>query len=464
MRLSLVLLIALAVQVRAQSSPADALRRAVHDTTLDNGLTVIAIENHAVPLVTIDVTVKTGAITQEAGDEGVPHLYEHMLFKSYIDDDQHTFQQEVGRLDAEYNGSTAEENVDYWVMLPASNFDDAMALLAELVRDPVFTQDNLNRERLVVLDEFNRDVSDPMFVAEQQVDRRLWMTSWGRKNPLGEVLSINGATPKHLTQIFHKYYVPNNTAVVVSGDINPAKVFGSARNHFGHWRRAPDPFADAPIPPIAPLPKSAGIIMEGDVRDVILFLKWQGPSATTQREDTYAADVLAAILDAPGSTFQQHLVDNGLFSSCSIGYQTLGHVGPISLIAHVSIDSLRPALTALWERLASLSTPEEFTDEELEDARQSRRVQAAFELDDATGIAHTAAYWWSVAGLDYFLSYTDHVQSVDRAAIDRYVQRYLLDRPLVAGVLVPKGHATELRPMIAQFLNALQTQAAAPAQ
>ena len=188
-----------------------------------------------------------------------------------------------------------------------------------------------------------------------------------------------------------------------------------------------------------------------------MFLKWQGPSVTTQREDTYAADVLSAILDAPGSTFQQHLVDNGLFSSCSIGYQTLGHVGPISLIAHTSIDSLRPALNALWIRLQSLGTPEEFTDEELDDARQSRRVQAAFELDDAQGMAHTAAFWWSVAGLDYFLDYTDHLQSVERPTIDRYVQRYVYKRPLVMGVLVPKGHGNELRPMIAQFLSELQT-------
>lgn len=464
MRLCLIGLMALAVRVQAQTSPAEALRRAVHDTTLANGMEVVAIENHVVPLVTIVVVVKTGAMTQEPGDEGVPHLFEHMLFKSYIDDNHNTFQQEIGRLDAEYNGATSEENVNYWVMLPSSNFDDAMALLAQLVRDPIFTDDNLNRERYVVLDEFNRDASNPVFLEEQQVDKRLWSTAWGRKNTIGEVLSINAATPKRLTQIFHRYYIPNNTAVVVSGDVAPAKVFGSARNHFGHWKREPDPFATTPVPPMPPLPKSGGIILEGDVRDVILFLKWQGPSVTDQREDTYAADVLSTILDAPGSTWQEHLVDNGLFSSCTIGYQTLGHVGPISLVAHTSIDSVRPALNQLWIRLSALGTPDAFSDEELADARQSRRVQAAFEMDNATGIAHTAAFWWAVAGLDYFLDYTDRLQSVERPAIDRYVQKYITERPVIAGVLVPKGHGNELRPMIAQFLNALQAPTPTAAQ
>jgi zinc protease len=174
------------------------------------------------------------------------------------------------------------------------------------------------------------------------------------------------------------------------------------------------------------------------------------------RADTYAADVLSTILDAPGSTFQQHLVDNGLFSSCSIGYQTLAHTGPITLVAHTSIDSLTTALNALYVQLSMLGTADAFTDEELADARQSRQVQAAFEMDNSTGIAHTVAFWWSVAGLDYFLDYTGHLQSVQRTDIDRYVQRYLTDQPLAAGVLVPKGKGTTLQPIIAQFLSVLR--------
>src|SRR5579862_1883914 len=256
MRYGLGFILVLAAVAQAQTSPADALRRALHDTTLENGLTVVAIENHAVPLVTINITFKTGAFTQEPGDEGVPHLFEHMLFKSYIDDSHATWNMEAGRLDAEYNGTTSDEQVNYWVLLPSSNFDDAMGDVAQLVRDPVFTQDNLDAERLVVFDEFNRDASNPMYLIERAVDQRLWTTSWGRKNPLGEATSIQAASTKRLNEIFRRYYVPNNAVVAVSGDITPAQVFKSARSHFGHWRRAPDPFSAAPVPAVTPLPKS----------------------------------------------------------------------------------------------------------------------------------------------------------------------------------------------------------------
>src|SRR5438034_1111154 len=69
--------------VRAQQSP---LGRFIRQTRLDNGLDVIVVENHAVPLATVLVTVRNGAFTQEPAERGLAHLYEHVLFRSYKGD------------------------------------------------------------------------------------------------------------------------------------------------------------------------------------------------------------------------------------------------------------------------------------------------------------------------------------------------------------------------------------------
>ncbi len=443
-------------RLAAQTSATLILRHAVRDTTLSNGLSVIAVENHAVPLVTVEVAVKTGAFTQEPGDEGVPHLFEHMLFKSYVGDAGRTFPQDAGSIDAAYNGTTAEEAVTYWLMVPSSNLDAAMAMLAQLVRDPEFTADNLNRERFVVFDEIHRDESDPIFLLHDQVAKMLWTTSWGRKDALGRSMTLWQVTPKRLTEIFHRYYVPNNTAVIVGGDATVAQVFASANHHFGHWTRRDGPIAATSIPPIAPLARSTALVIEGDVNDVVLLMMWQGPSVTDNRDDTYAADVLSTILDAPGSTFQQRLVDSGLFSSCTLGYQTLAHVGPITLVAHTSVDSLPRALDALWLALTELGASNAFTDEELEDAHQSRTVQEAFELDDAMAFAHGLGYFWTTAGLDYLFGYTEQMRAVRHEAIQRYVARYISNSPTAIGVLVPNGRGKSLQPIIARFLSAEQ--------
>ncbi|HTN83804.1 MAG TPA: insulinase family protein, partial [Sorangium sp.] len=71
-------LVASTAAAPAQRATLDAI---VHRQTLANGLDVVVIENHAVPIATVEIVVKTGAMSQGPDDQGVPHLFEHMLFK-----------------------------------------------------------------------------------------------------------------------------------------------------------------------------------------------------------------------------------------------------------------------------------------------------------------------------------------------------------------------------------------------
>ncbi|SRR5579883_457484 len=439
-------------------TPAPDLARFIRDTSLGNGLAVIVIENHTVPLATVEIAVRTGAFTQDSGTEGVPHLFEHMLFKSYVGylgAGERTFGQEASELDAIHNGTTAEEEVTYFLTLPSVFVDRGMALLAHLLEDPVFTQDNLDEERRVVLDEFNRDQSDPEYRLRQAVEQRLWTTAWGRKNPLGDRAAIAQATPKRLRDIFRRYYVPNNAALIVSGDVRPAVVFAMARHAFGDWHRGEDPFATHPVPPIPPLTHSSVVVVPDDVKNVVVRLEWQGPSASHDRADTYAADVLASIVDDPGSRFQRHLVDSGLFTAVNLAYLTLDHRGPVTLLATTTTDSLPRALDALRQELTALGAPDAFTAAELANSKQARAVDAALELDHPTGVAHTVGFWWSVAGLDYYMDYTSRMAAVTRADLQRYVDRYLLEAPAALGFLVPKASAADLRAPIDAFANTL---------
>src|SRR5574342_596921 len=101
----------------AQQSP---LARFIHQTRLDNGLDVIVVENHAVPLATVLVAVHNGAFTQDSAEDGMAHLYEHLLFRSYHGRPD-AFGIEVTRLNGAYNGATAEEVVYYYVTVPSKN-------------------------------------------------------------------------------------------------------------------------------------------------------------------------------------------------------------------------------------------------------------------------------------------------------------------------------------------------------
>src|SRR6266576_4483819 len=128
--------------VRAQQSP---LARFIHQTRLDNGLDVIVVENHAVPLATVLVAVRNGAFTQDSAEQGLAHLYEHLLFHSYRGGPD-AFAIEVTRLNGRYNGTTSHEVVYYYVTVPSKNAERGLKLVAQLVAEARFSNGDLKDE------------------------------------------------------------------------------------------------------------------------------------------------------------------------------------------------------------------------------------------------------------------------------------------------------------------------------
>lgn len=414
------------------------LQRTVRDTVLPNGLTVIVAENHAVPLATVEVAVRNGAFTQGADEAGAAHLFEHLLFKGYDGgQDPSAFGIAASQLHAGYNGTTSYETVSYFLTLPSANAEGGIEVLARMLRHPTFDRELLTRERFVVLGEYQRDVSRPLFKLNSLVEQRLWTTQWNRKNTIGDETGILGIAPERLASIYHRYYVPNNAALIVTGDVVTERVFAAAAKRFGGWKRAPDPFADAPVPPMPPLPVRQRVLIDGDVDAVTVQVEWQGPSVRGDRRSTYAADVFCDILNQPGSRFQRKLVDSGLFQSLHISYLTLDHTGPVELVGETTPERLRDAIRGLEEELLVIADPGYVTADEVALAAKRRAVDAAFELEHGTQLAHTIGYWWTVADLDYYRGYVDAMARQTPEDLQAFVARYLDGQPNVIGVLVP---------------------------
>lgn len=452
-----VVAVAAAVVVpRAALAQRVTLERMTQQQTLENGLVVIVMENHAVPLATAEVVVRAGAITQEADDQGVPHLFEHMLFKSFDGGGGRTFTGEAARLQAAYNGATDDEAVSYFLTLPSPRVAEGVGLLADLLRGPRFTTAELNAERRVVFGEFGRDMADPRFQLHRELTRRLWGSAFYRKNAIGEVATLERVTARRLDSIYRRLYVPNNAALVVTGDVVSADVFAAARKRFGGWKRGADPFAGRPAPALPPLDSSLAFVLAGDVPDVTVEVMWQGPSVGADPAGTYAADVVADVVDDEHSAFQQRLVNSGLFTRASLGYQTLDHVGPITLVATTTLPRLAGALTALSAELSLMTAPDYFGAEELAVAKQRRAVRSAFALEAGPGLALTAANWWAVAGTDYFFGYVDNMSMRTPADLNAYVARYLARRPFVVGALAPKAQAEQVAGWLTQYISFAQ--------
>ncbi len=425
----------------------DELDRHIQRRVLANGLEVIVVENEGVPLVTIEADVRNGSFTQEPAFEGLSHLYEHMFFKAnatYPIPDE--FVSRAAELGAVFNGTTSEERVNYYLTLPADSVEGGMHFLGAALREPLFRQDELERERAVVIGEYDRNEASPLYRFTRAVDQVLWSSACSRKNPLGERDVILRTTPEQMRQIQRRYYVPNNTAVIVTGAVAAARAFALVTDVFGDWVRAPDPFVVDPIPPIPPLDGNKGVIVEEPLGGTaVITMKWQGPSARRDPASTYAADVFSDVLNLPGSRFQHRLVDSGLFQSLGVNYYTLNQVGPITIFGETNADRVKEALAALNDELRRVGEPGYFTADELAGIKQQRIVGTMMSMERASGFAHQLGFWWAVTGLDYFFGYVDTMARQTPADLQHYFRRYIAGKPHVTGVLLAPEARRALR-------------------
>jgi zinc protease len=413
------------------------LEKFIHQKVLPNGLEVIVVENHGVPLTTIEFDVKNGSFTQPPGSEGLAHMYEHMFFRANAQlplPDQ--FIDRASRLGAVFNGTTQEERVNYYMTLPADSLEGGLKLMASALREPKFLREELEREREVVLGEYDRHQSNPFFGLQEELGKRLYPGQWSRKNITGDRTVIQSVTPERMREIQRAYYVPNNTALIVTGDVTAARVFELATEVLGDWPRAADPFAAAPIPAVPALTRSDAVIVEERVSAITVLVQWQGPSVRKDPGATYAADVFSDVLNAPTSKLQQRLVDTGLWQGVTVNYYTLDQVGPITISGQTTPNQMQAAMTALEREIGRLAEPGYITQEELDATKAERSVSTAFGLDRASDFAHTLGFWWSVAGLEYYMGYVDNMGKQTLDDLRGYASKYIVGKPRVVGVLI----------------------------
>src|SRR4051794_28591722 len=250
------------------------LEKIIQRKVLANGLEVIVVENHGVPLATIEVDVKNGSFTQSPEYAGLAHMYEHMFFRANANyPEPEAFTGRAGDLGAVFNGTTREENVNYYLTVPSDSMDAGVRFLASALIAPLFRQDELERERQVVIGEYDRNESSPFFALTRDMDAKLYPGNFSRKDVIGDRQIVSTTTPEKMRTIQKKYYVPNNSAVIVAGDVNPATVFSLVEKELGQWGRGEDPFAVDPIPAIPQLQKSEGVVVEAPVGAVTIQIQ-----------------------------------------------------------------------------------------------------------------------------------------------------------------------------------------------
>ncbi len=414
---------------------------------LPNGLEIIVLPDSSVPLVTIEFACRNGSFTEPLELNGLSHLYEHMFFKpnkAVVDGEAYTA--DIGQMGITYNGTTREEVVNYYFNTTSPNLETAIHFMKDSTRFPTFDQEEFDKEKEVVIGEIDRNEASPFFYLQRTMNEKLFYKYPTRKTPLGTRETVSSATIEKMKTIQGRYYVPNNSALVVTGDVNPEKVFALAEKYFGDWKpRDPEPFKEFPLVEHPPLPKSEGYIVEQPVQNVIINIGWHGPSIGKDTKGTYVADVFSYILTQPNSRFQRAMVDSGLTVGTDLGYYTQRNVGPINLTFATSPEKTKAALKAVYAEVDKFTQPDYFTDEELQNATTLLEARDLFDREKLSEYAHTLSFWWSSTGIDYFRSYYKNMRQTNRDDINSYIKTYIQGKPHIGVALISSEAQSQIK-------------------
>ncbi len=440
------LVLLLALPAAAQTAPPAPLvdAPALASRVLPNGLEIIVFEDHSVPLVTTELVVRNGSFTEPPELNGLSHLYEHMFFKgnqAMVNREAYTLT--LGEMGIVYNARTSEESVTYFLTTTTPNFPVALRYLRDSSREPVFDATLLDQEKEVVVGEIDRQESNPYSALISGLTRGLFSQYTSRKTPAGTRASVRGATPAAMRLIQERYYVPNNAAIVITGDITPPAAFAVAEELFADWRRRPvDPFVEFPLVDHPPLTRSTGAVLTGPLQGAaVAQVGWHGPSIGKDDAATYAADVFSWIVRQQDSRFQRALVDSGLATAVGFGYYTQRNVGPITLTVQTTPERVREAMRTAYAEIERFGDAGYYSDEELESAKVALEADALFDREKPSEYAHTISFWWASTGLEYFRGYLGRLRAVSRADIARYVRTYIQNQPHVGIALLSEAGA-----------------------
>jgi zinc protease len=203
------------------------------------------------------------------------------------------------------NAFTDVESTQYWLTLPQDNLREGMEFLKDIIVFPLFDPQELLEEKKVVLAEYDIHDANPLDCLQRKIREELFYEYPSRVDILGNRSVIAQATKEKLLDLKERYYLPNNSALIVTGDVEPLEAERLAKEIFGDWPKGDDPFKKYPVPYHPPLVQSQALMVVKPVSTITLWLSFRGPCISQDKKATYTSDVFCNILNNPSSSFQK---------------------------------------------------------------------------------------------------------------------------------------------------------------
>ena len=392
--------------------------------TLPNGLQVLIHPDSAHPLVSAQIWIKAGSLHEEAwSGAGLAHCLEHMLFKGTPTRNPQRISQEIQELGGYVNAYTSFNRTVYWIDGLAENLRGYLDVLGDMVRNSLIDADELTREKDVIRREMAMDHDDP-----DSTLQHLMLDTAFRRHPLkhpiiGHREIFDQIGRDEVAGFMARHYVPENTFVVITGDVEEASAMETVKEVLGDWpRRAYEPVL---LPPEPPLRGRRSITKSFATEQTHLACGWVIPGES--HPDKPALDVLAFLLGSGRSSrlYQTLHEDQGIAHDVWAGAWCAPETGLFQIEADCQpkdADACRAGLINEIRRMQSEPPA-------LADLAKAVRATTAGQIRSLATTRGQAAIlghsWLTIGSFDYPSQYLGSIAALRPEDIQRVACDYL---------------------------------------
>ena len=212
-----------------------------HATTLDNGMQVITLEDRSAPIAAVQLWYHVGSKDEKPDRRGFAHMFEHMMFRGTQNIGPKAHFEYIRRVGGEVNAYTAFDNTTYIQVVPSNQVEMVLWLEAERMAFLKINQGYFDTERKVVAEEYRLGREQPYGTVPEVLLPQIFGKHPYRWSPIGDMNELAAAEAKELQEFWNTYYVPNNAALVVVGDVKHDDVLAMAKTYFGWIPKYPEP-------------------------------------------------------------------------------------------------------------------------------------------------------------------------------------------------------------------------------
>jgi zinc protease len=365
----------------------------VSQTTLPNGLKVLAIPYASPGTVAYYTVVRTGSRDEvEAGHSGFAHFFEHMMFRGTDKYSQDKYNEILKKMGADSNASTSDDLTVFHIVGPASDLPAMMDMESDRFKNLKYTEDTFRTEAQAVLGEYNKDVSNPIEPMFEKLRDLAFQKHTYKHTTIGFVADIK-AMPGYYDysrQFFSRFYRPENVVVVVVGDVQPQKIFDMAKQYYGDWQpgyKAPAIVAEPPQTER----KTAHVDWPNPTRPYMLA-GYHMPAFSTKSTDTAALDMIGDLLFSESAPLYQELVVQKQWVDFIQGGASSNRDPNLFVVfARVKSDDLVPKVKEAVDRYMKEIAGKPVDPQRLERVKSHQRYAFALGLDTPGDVAAQVA-------------------------------------------------------------------------